>query len=117
VAKGSRGEPIYPSVAPDGVDFEKAVVIEENETQPAYQRRTAAHADAFEVWRVEPIELGLSDKQREIAREAMKWVIENQKNPQVRFKITQSTHVEKLLVALGFGPEEDDDAPLRAIPE
>jgi hypothetical protein len=65
------------------------------------------HNEAFEVWSREDIVLGLNDKQRDTARDAMKWVVSHQKEARTKLGITEG--IGCLLLALGIVDQDEDE--------
>ncbi len=96
---------VTPSV-PEGYDFEKGVTKRETETDGAFAERVREHNEGFEAWSKESVALVLNDKQRDSAREAMKWVVGHQR--EARLKLTITEGISCLLVALGIVEDEDD---------
>lgn len=88
------------------VDFERAVIPTETETNAAFQKRVQERGDAFTVWKDQPFDLVFTDKQRDIAREATKWVLAHQKD--TKFKFEQSQHIAVLFEAIGLDDTDDD---------
>jgi hypothetical protein len=95
------------SAAPDGYDFEKGLIKKEGETDAAFAERVREHNEAFEVWSREDIVLGLNDKQRDTARDAMKWVVSHQKEARTKLGITEG--IGCLLLALGIVDQDEDE--------
>ena len=97
---------IKPAHAADGVDFEKPVIPNTDETQASFQKRVADHNEAFEVWGQQKIEIMLTDKQRDTCREALKFVSTKAKEARKPFQMSENLGV--LFIALGFGSDSDD---------
>ncbi len=88
------------------VDFEKGIVPKKDEAQDSIQRRVTEHNEAFANWSNESVTLDLSDKRRDIAREAVKVASEKNKLTTQVNSCFDSNHTEVLLEALGFGGDE-----------
>ncbi len=89
-------------------DFEKQVVAEQGESNESFQRRVAACNEAFAVWQQELLTLEVTDKRRDIAREAIKHGIESKKLVMSRSAGGDVNHTLSLLTAFGFAEDDEE---------
>lgn len=93
-------------VTADGHNFEKAVVRTKDETDIDVARRQVSANEAYEEWKDESVVLELSDKQRDLCREAINWGLKNRDKgalPQ------NNQHLLSLLEGFGIGLDGTDD--------
>ncbi len=100
---------------PDGYDIEKSFIRREGESEILWANRQQEHSDARDQWREQPVTLVLSDKQRDIAREAANWVVKNQ-NPATPGQVKAAVRLQItggdtgiLFAALGLSDEDEGD--------
>lgn len=98
---------IRPAYAAYGIDFEKAVIPNTDETQASFQKRIAEHNEAFEAWGCEAVCITLNDKQRDVCREALKFVSTKAKEARKPFQMSENLGV--LFIAFGFGSDDTDE--------
>ncbi len=99
------------SWAPEGgLDFEKPSLKTEGESDIAFARRKAEFDDAHKAWMEQPVDLVISDKYRDVCRDALKWVYDHRGDPKARTHVDNSTHTALLLTALKLtDPIADED--------
>lgn len=93
-----------------GVDFEKTQLRGEGESELAWEHRRAEFESAHKQWADQPVMLSISDKHRDVCRDALKWIYEHRNEPKTRTRLDNSPHVALLLTALGLvDPISDDE--------
>ena len=90
------------------LDFEEAapggaLTRRDGESDAALVERMTALQRAIHAWNAEDLSLPLTDKQRDIARDAVRWIVANKEKSTV--KLRQSEHLARLMEALGLDEE------------
>ncbi len=97
---------------PDGLDFEKPVFRDDNESELSFKKREAVFNDAFKAWGDKPCVVKLNDKARDAARDAVKFIIAHKDDQKGRIGVENNNHWACLLVALGLADDESEpEAP------
>jgi hypothetical protein len=95
-----------------GHDFETKLLRNDGETDLAWARRSKEWGEAHAAWQDEAVELSLSNKHFNAAKEAVKFVFDNgyKEGTRCMAALPLSPHTTCLLIELKLGdPEKDDE--------